>query len=278
MTWEPMTLDEFAEFQKSAGVKVIKVGDVWWRRVHPFFFRPLFPFAEVPPEPSRYPLPSRFGGVIHLVPAGAKSNSFMNMFVYDQVADYSLDSVGAKQRSIIKKAVSNFTAKRITDLEEFVDGASPLYISFYGRTKYSYHKERVQREKFAAWAKPIFDNDKVVVTGAYRQEKLCAIDISYQVEKVIIDDVFFSDTESQVLKVTDFMVHTLRESATTSDASILFRGFPTGKQSLDNSKITRGCSIKNMLAFTRINPVALHLAKALRPESYQKLLAVTKPL
>ncbi|MBJ6802392.1 hypothetical protein [Geomonas propionica] len=278
MTWEPMTLDEFAKFQKASGVKVIKVGDVWWRQVHPFFFRPLFPFAEVAPGRSRYPLPSRIGGVIHMVPAGAPSNSFMNMFVYDQLKDYSLDGVGAKQRNIIKKALSNFTAKRITDLAEFVDSASPLYISFYSRTKYSYHKERLQREKFRAWAKPIFEYDKVVVTGAYRQEKLCAIDISYQVENVIIDDVFFSDTESQALKVTDFIVHTLRDYARTSDAGLMFRGFPTGKQSLDNSKITRGCSIHNMAAFTKINPVALHLAKALLPEGYQKLLAVTAPL
>ncbi|WP_224984377.1 hypothetical protein [Geomonas agri] len=277
MAWEPMTLDEYAEFQKSTGVKIIKVGDVWWRQVHHFFFRPLFPFAEVAPEPSRYPLPARIGGVIHLVPTGAPSNSFMNMFVYDQLKDYSLDSVGAKQRCIVKKALSNFTAKRITDLEEFVDGASPLYISFYSRTKYSYQKERLQREKFTAWARPIFNNAKVVVTGAYRQQKLCAIDISYQVENVIIDDVFFSDTESQILKVTDFMVHTLRESARSADASILFRGFPTGKQSLDNSKITRGCSIRKTAAFTKINPFALRVAKALLPESYQKLIAVTDP-
>lgn len=277
MTWEPMTLDEYAEFQRSTGAKVVKVKDIWWREVHPFFYRPLFPFTEVRPGRNKYPLQALVGGVLHLVPEGAPSNSYMNLFLYDQIQGYSIDVVGAKQRCIIRKGLSNFTARRITDLQEFVDGASPLYRSFYSRTKYFYKKERLERENFEAWAKPLFQYSKVVVTGAYREKQLCAIDVAYQVEDVIIDDVFFSDTESQALKVTDFVVHTLRESAKSSDAAMIFRGFPSGKQTLDNSKMTRGCKVQKMPAFMEINPVALYVGKALMSQSYRKLLAMTDP-
>lgn len=277
MTWEPMTLDEYAAFQKAMGAKVVKIDGVWWKEAHPFFFRTLFPFTEVHPGQSRYPLPSFVGGVLHPVPAGGRSNSYMNMFVYDNIKDYGVEGVGAKQRAIIKKAVSNFSARRITDLKEFVDGASPLYVSFYYRTQYFYQKERLKKENFEAWARPFFEYPKVVVTGAFREDRLCAIDVSYQVEDVIIDDVFFSDTESQALKVTDFMLHSLRESAKSSRAGAIFRGFPSGKLSLDRSKLTRGCEVLKIPAFLKINPLALYMSKTFMANSYRKLMAITGP-
>lgn len=277
MTWEAMTMDEFAAFQSAFHAKVVQIDGIWWKEVHPFFFRPLFPFTEVRPDRNRYPRPSLLGGILHPVPPGAISNSCVNMFVYDDIKDYGIEGVGAKQRSIIKKALSNFSARRITDLREFVDGASPLYVSFFYRTQYYYQRERLKKETFEAWARPLFDYPKVVVTGAFRGDRLCAIDVSYQVEDVIIDDVFFSDTESQALKVTDFMVHTLRESAKSSRAGTIFRGYPSGKMTLDRSKLTRGCKVLKVPALLKINPLALYMSKTFMANSYQKLLAITDP-
>jgi hypothetical protein len=275
MTWEPMTIDEYAAFQRATGAKVIKVDGTWWTEARPFFFRPLFPFSEVPPEYKKYPLQSAVGGVLHLVPAEAASNSQMSLFVYDNLKQYSLEQFGAKQRWVIKKSMENFEARRVTDFDRFVEEASQIYESFYDRTKYFYRKERTQKELFAAWARPYFENPKVVIMGAYRDDRLCAIDISYQVEEVIIDDVFFSDSESQPLRVTDFLVHVLREAASCTDARILFRGFPTGKETLDGSKVRRGCKVLQLPAYCRINPVALYVGRRFLNESYQKLVAMT---
>jgi hypothetical protein len=275
MAWEPMTIDEYAAFQQSGGSKVVKIGDTWWTEARPFFYRPLFPFAEVRPWLKRYPFGSLVGGVLHLVPEGVTGNSFMNLFVYDELKDYSIDQVGAKQRWIIKKGLDNFSARRITDLNAFVEEASAIYESFYERTKYFYKKERTNKESFIAWARSIFQHPKVVITGAYHQDRLSAIDISYRVEDIIIDDVFFSDSQSQPLKVTDFMVHTLREAARSTDARVLFRGFPTGKPTLDESKVTRGCKILKKAAYCKINPVALYVGKKFMNESYRKLVAIT---
>jgi hypothetical protein len=275
MTWEPMTIDEYADFQRAGGANVIKIRDTWWTEARPFFFRPLFPFTEITPKLQSYPLQSMVGGVMHLVPAGVANNSYMHLFLYDELEKYSINSLGAKQRWIIKKGMDNFSARRMLDPQQFIEEAYAIYESFYKRTRYFYKSDRTNRENFATWARPLFENPKVVVLGAYHRDKLCAIDISYQVDDVIIDDVFFSDTESQSLRVTDFLLHTLRESAKSTSARLIFRGFPSGKRTLDESKVSRGCKVLKLPAYFKINPLALLLGRTFMDGSYKKLMAIT---
>ena len=275
MVWEAMTLDEYAALQRATGAKVLKVQGTWWTEPRPFFFRPLFPFARITPQARNYPVRSLVGGVLHLVPSETAANSRMHLFLYDDPDGYCLEQMAAKQRWVIKKASESFCARRITDLDHFVDQASGIYRSFYHRTGYFYKKERLNTDYFAAWARPFFDQPKTVIMGAYHKERLSAVDISYRVEDVIIDDIFFSDNQSQSLRVTDFLVHTLRESARGSDARFIFRGFPTGKQTLDDSKVNRGCRIVMLPAYCKINPMALYLGKTFMNESYRKLMAIT---
>lgn len=275
MRWEPMTIDELATYQRACGAHVVKIDQTWWTEARPFFYRPLFPFAEIHPEFKKYPLQCLVGGVLHLVPAGSTGNTSMKLFVYDELKYYSLDSCNSKQKWIIKKGMDHFSARTITDRQIFIDSAFPIYQSFFARTSYFYKKDRLKKSVFAAWAKTLFDYPKIMITGAYHQETLSAIDISYQVEDVIIDDVFFSDTQSQALRVTDFLLHTIRSAAAASDAKCLFRGFPSGKQTLDESKLRRGCKIVKIPAYCRINPLALFVGKAFMNESYKKLVAMT---
>jgi hypothetical protein len=275
MNWEPMTIDELARYQQASGAHVVKINHTWWTEARPFFFRPLFPFAEVYPKFKEYPLQSLVGGVLHPVPADVAGNTRMKLFVYDELKEYSADKLAAKQRWIIKKGQENFSAKRITDLNEFIDSAFPIYESFFARTGYFYKKERLKKSVFATWSETLFEYPKIVINGAFHQDKLSAIDISYRVEDVIIDDVFFSDSESQGMRVTDFLLHELRESAASSDARYLFRGFPTGKETLDGSKLKRGCKVFLMPAYCKINPLALYVGKLFMNESYKKLVAMT---
>jgi hypothetical protein len=275
VTWESMTIDELATYQRACGAHVVKINNTWWTEARPFFFRPLFPFAEIHPNFKEYPLQSLVGGILHLVPTGAAGNTNMKLFLYDELKEYSLDKLAAKHKWVIRKGSENFSAKRITDQNEFIDTAFPIYESFFARTGYFYKKDRLKKSVFATWSETLFDHPKIVTTGAYHQDKLSAIDISYRVEDVIIDDVFFSDTESQALRVTDFLLHTLRDAAASSDAKYLFRGFPTGKETLDESKIRRGCKIFQMPAYCKINPLALYVGKVFMNESYKKLVAMT---
>ena len=276
-TWERMSIDEYAAHKRNGGERVVRIRGTWWLEARPFFFRPAFPMNRIDPGAACYPVKSLVGGVLHLVPEGVAGNSCMNMFLYDDLREYALDLLDRKTRWIIRKGLEHFRAARITDLKSFTEEAYPVYRSFYDRTRYFYKSERTVKRYFDAWARTVFSNPKAMVLGAYRQKRLCAVDISYQVEDVIIDDVFFSDTASQGLKVTDFMLHILRETASSSDASFIFRGFPSGKESLDRAKVARGCRIQRLPAHFRINPLALCLGKTVLNASYKKLEVLTSP-
>jgi hypothetical protein len=275
MFLDRMTLDEFAMYNRATGVKVTKVDGIWWAEVRPFFFRPLFPFIEIYPGSKRYPAKSRLGGFLHPVPLGVSANANLNMFIYDEIQKYSLNILKEKQRYITRKGLKNFTVRPITDVTELATSGYKVYMSFYNRTKYVYKNERTLKKHFVHWAYTLFEFPKLLILGAYNQNILSAIDISYRVEDVIIDDTFFSDSLSQNLKVTDALLHTLREIASTSGASFLCRGLPSGKQSLDASKIMRGCRILTMPATYKINALALYATKYFMKDSYNKYLALT---
>ncbi|HBA88254.1 MAG TPA: hypothetical protein DCZ75_09780 [Geobacter sp.] len=278
MNWDPMTADEYALSQQSEGLKVKKVDGVWWVEARPFFFRPLFPFAEIPPTVKKYPFKAIIGGVLHVVPSGAPSNSSMNFFIYDQLSSYSLESLTKTRRKRTRKAINDFIAKDITDLGQFAETAYEVYMSFWMRTKYPYNKERVNKDLFAEWAKALYSHPKILKTGAYYDGKLAAVEISYRVDDVIVSDTSFATDLGLELEVTDFVLHVLREAAARTNAKYLFLGLPSGVESLDESKLQRGCKVLKMPACYRINPVALLAAKVFMRPSYDKLMKIVDPV
>lgn len=275
MQYQRMTIQEYALYQRSLGLKVEKRNDVWWAEVRPYFFRPLICLAEVDPEATRYPVKSHIGGFLHTVPPAATANADMNFFIYDDLQRYSLGQLKEKHRYITRKGIRNFEARQLTDVGKFIDGAYEPYLSFFARTRYQYKKERLDRASFIDWSEKLFGDDRVMVVGAYRMNKLAAIDVSCQVEDLVIDEIFFSNNESLDLKVTDFLLHTLRETAASSDAAYIFRGLPSGHRTLDESKLTRGCKVMRKPALLRINPLALYAAKLFMKKSHDKLLGIT---
>jgi hypothetical protein len=274
MYWDRMTMDEFAICQQGEGLKVVQLDGIWWVEIRPFFFRPLFPFTPIDPQSKRYPIKALIGGFLHVVPDGVTANSSMNFFVFDDLKNYSLSALNSKHRHTTRTGMENFTAKPLTNQDEFIDSAYEVYISFQRRTNYSYKDDRVNRQAFTKWAEHLYRNPKVQKTGAYHKDKLSAIEISYFIEDVIIGDTFFANNASLKMNVTDFIYHTVREAAAQTDARYFFVGLPTGVKSLDQSKLWRGCKILRMPACYKINPVSLSVAKVFMKSSYQKLLEI----
>lgn len=277
MQWDRMTMDEFALCQQAEGLKIVQVDGMWWVEIRPFFFRPLFPFAQIDPQLLRYPAKSLLGGYLHGVPAGAAANSTMNFFIFDDLKNYSIRSLSSKRRKAIANGMRNFTARVLTDQDEFEATAYEVYMSFQRRTNYSYKDERVNREAFCEWAKSLFRRPKVAKVGIYYDSKLCAVETSYLVEDVIIGDTLFANDLGLKMDVTDFIYHTVREAAAQTDARLVFTGFPTGVKSLDQSKFIRGCKLLTIPAWFKINPVTLSVVKLFMKPSYEKLLKIMTP-
>lgn len=105
MAWERMTMEELARCQQDEGLKVLSRGGVWWVEIRPFFFRPLLPFTAVDPQAKPYPGRSVIGGYLHVVPDGVEPNATMNLFAFDDIKGYTLDSLSHKRRKTIRNAL-----------------------------------------------------------------------------------------------------------------------------------------------------------------------------
>jgi hypothetical protein len=275
MHWESLTVDEFAEYRREEGMKLVKLDGIWWAEVRPFFFRPLFPFREIQPWSKRYPPKAFLGGFLHVVPSSTITKSCINFHVYDNLQNYSIDTLSSKRRKVIRHCNTKFSIRPIPDLEEFVSTAYPVYKIFYERTNYWYKNERNEREHFLAWATKLYDYPKINKNGVYLNNKLSAVETSFRIEDIIFGDNLFADNEGLKNDIIDFLVHSVREAAADTDAKYFFSGLPTGVTTLDSSKRMRGCKLLSLPAYCKINPFALTLAKLLMKDSYHKLLTVT---
>jgi hypothetical protein len=275
MTWQRMTIDELAAFEKAVGGKVVNVDGVWWRETRPCFFRPLDFMAELPPKNAHYPGKAICGGVQHRVPSDSPSNSTLHFFIYDDLHNYSLDRFNHSRKWKIKKGIKNFTIKPINDPEEFIRAGHPLYQSFFQRTHYFYRKDRLSPSSFAKWARVLYAFPKIKILGAYHQGKMCAVSLSHLINKTITYAIFFSETDALRLNVSDAMLHFLRERASgCPEAVTIYLGMRTEYKGIDDFKVNRGCNVVSVPAYYKVNPVALSCLKFFRKNNYDRLLGV----
>lgn len=269
-----MTIDEYAALESASGEAVTKVDGVWWKRVRPFFYRPLFPFQEIIPGSKKPPSAALFGGYQHLVPSADLANSHRDLFVWDRHG-YSLETVSGQRRNAIKRGMKFFSMKEVTNSEELSSSGYPVYRSFYERTKYSYKKERIHRDRFAEWARTLFRFPKVKILGAYHDGELCGVDISFLVEEVLIRATVFSKTEYLKKQLSDFMAHAVKEKAAACDRiAFVFEGGVSGERGLDKSKLDRGCKIVSKHAFYRLNPLADVIIRSCMKKNYHKIRGI----
>ncbi len=271
--WNRMSLEEFAELERRNGAKLSQIDGIWWREVRPFFFRPLFPFTNLSPASTRPPSRSRFGGFQHLVSDPSLSNSFMNFLVFDRIQQYAFEELGHDYRKNTRKGLRHFSFRPVTEIEEFVVQGHRVYTSFYNRTGYPWKKERQDQRSFECWAREILSFPKVLVLGAYDGPELCAISISYLVEDVIIYATNFSTTESLRLRVSEAMLHVIRDIASRCvGPAYIYMGPSRTKEGIDAFKVNRGCKNLAQPAFFRMNPLLLPILKRFRGSDYRKLL------
>lgn len=272
--WQKMTFEEFAEAERSQGVKVVKVNDIYWRQVRPCLFRPLLPFWEFSPEVAKPPRSAWFGGYQHAVPPQAAANSYLNLLIFENTKDYVFDDMHRDHRREVRQAAKQYTVRRVENPEEFKDKAYKAYLSFYGRTHYQYKSERQDRECFGRWADSLFRFPKVVVLGAYRDTELQAISISKLVEDTMVYSTVFGSTESLKCHVTALLLHTVRNAlAGREDVKQFYIGMYNfqGRTGVHGFYIYRGCRLVIKPAHLHLNPVMDQLLKRCLPRQYEKL-------
>jgi hypothetical protein len=271
--WEIMSEEEFAGVEKDSGNAVFLRNGVWWRKVRPFFFRPLLPFKPCGPEALKGAF-GRFTGTQHAVDPGQPFNSHFNILIWDRLQEYSLAAVSQHTRSKIRKAMDNrVVLSRVTDPGPFVRDAFPVYQSFFSRTRYGFQSERKDRTGFGAWAGKLLSHPKLIVLAATHESKLISVYISCRVGDWVVLKAAINSEAALGLHAPDLAIHNYREQASRiPEIRFLADSFFQEHDGVNTFKIRRGARVAAFPAMLRIPAAAEAFLKNFRKSDYRQLL------
>jgi hypothetical protein len=113
ISWQAMSVEEFAAFGQAQGEPIIKVGQVWWRKVRSCFYRPLLPFQDYALETLLAPSKALWGGCQFAVGKPEDANSALNLMIFQNTKAYSLQSLEWHKRKQVKAALKVFVTTQV---------------------------------------------------------------------------------------------------------------------------------------------------------------------
>lgn len=274
-TWKSLPDQDYARLSGQFGSKISLVDGVYWVEVRSLFFRPLLPLTEHRPDTVRPPPRARFGAYQYPVATGDKPNSAVNLLLFQQAREYSVERLDKKRRRQVKLAAKDFEIRvlGLADLADFKRQAHPVYLSFYERTRYQVGAKRQDPAYFAAWADAVFAVPNVLILGAYRNGELGGVSLSYLIRDTVVYATFFCNDEALKRYLSDLMLHSVRELAATSpEVRQVFASMYKGIRGLDEFYLLRGAALVRQPARLEINPLARLLLKNGLPRQYRQLL------
>jgi hypothetical protein len=273
--WPSMTIDRYAALERATGIKVVKVGDIWWQQVRPFLYRPLLPFKKYDLKEAIDGF-NRIGAFQHGVEDGQSYNSYLNPIVFDEPHNYDIKKLRYSVQKHIKKALKNdVTVSRIVDEREFSEIAYPCYVSFYERTKYAFDASRRQKDGFSRWSHAVFQFPETVVLGAFAGRELVSFEIGCLVEDTLILKTLVNSDKALRLGAPDLLLHTYRISICEQPKIRTVYDSMLGQSpGINEYCIIRGARVLALPAFLHMHPALLWLTKKANKSIYERLLGL----
>lgn len=268
---QQMSLSEYAALQARLGVTILNHNGQFWRRVRPFFYRPLLAVesheAAAIQRPVRWP-----SGFQYVVTREEDANSSMNFLMLDEPQSYSLEGLNHRRRQLIKRAGQFFQVRPLTDPRELKEQGHKAYLSFYERTGYAYKSDRRDKSVFNEWVDTLFSTSKAILLGGYGPDGLAAISTSYWVNHTLIYSTLICETGALKKNLGDLMFHEVRLLAAQQPkiGKIFVRSYQGGN-SLDHYYLLRGCRLARMPARLEMPSPILKLVRWIMPEQYELL-------
>ena len=269
---QQMSIPEYARLSTQLGGTIVERDGIYWRRVRPFFYRPLH--SVEPIEAESFAPPSHwFGGYQHAVADARQANSTLNFIMLDSLRDYGLSSLSHRRRHLITQAARRFQVRQIESLSELKEQGYRAYCSFFERTRYAYRSDRVERSRFGQWADHLFRQPKVLLLGGYGASGLTAISASYWIKDTLNYMTFYAETESLRLNIGEAMFHELRLTAARHPGirEIMIRPYKGG-ESMDQYYLLRGGKVVRKPARLALHPVGHAVLRKFRPAEYSLLM------
>lgn len=271
--WSPMTADRYADLERATGIRVVKVGDVWWQQVRPFLYRPLLPFRKYDLKKTEDGL-TAIGAFQYGVEEGQTCNSHLNPIVFDEPHSYDIKKLRYNVQKHIKKALKNgVRVSRIVDEKEFCESAYPCYVSFYQRTKYAFDASRRRKDGFSRWAHTLFDFPETVILGAFAGRELVSFEIGCLVEDTFILKTLVNSDKALKLGAPDLLLHTYRTGVCEQPNINLIYDSMLGQSSgINEYYIVRGARVLALPAFLNMHPALLWFIRKANKGIYKRLL------
>ncbi|MGA4578921.1 hypothetical protein [Limisphaera sp. VF-2] len=271
---ESMTPAELASYERAMGARIVESGGVFWRRVRPLFYRPLIPFEVLDPAAVRPPLAARWGAWQYAVGDPGRANGSIACLMFQNAADYSLESMDKKRRWEVRRAQHEFRVRPLTEVHELLR-AHPVFAEFQQRTGYHYRADRVRPDRYRAWAEKVFEHPKVRVLGAFDSSGIQAVGIVQRVADALLYATFFATDAALRKQVASLMLHVVRElAAATSGVHRVHAGLRKqgADASVDQFYLLRGAEVVTLPAFCRIHPLLAWGLERFRPDLKKRLL------
>ena len=274
--WRQISIKDYAEIRRQSGTQIVESGGVFWRRVRPLFYRPIFPFQLLSPAHCRPPAVHWLGCAQYAVSDLTTANSQMRALVFDDVQGYTLAGLSKNGRDHVRKGGKKFEVRPLTDTKLLSSSGHAVYLSFLERTKYDHFDERRDPKVFAEWAEVTIASGSTCVLGAMAGEQLVAVGSLQLCEDILCFSIFFAETDALKDYVSDLMLHCIRErAATVPNIRLIFLREPGKERGLDDFYLRRGARILNLPSRLTGNPLALSFLKFASPKKYQKLIGAS---
>jgi hypothetical protein len=272
--WPVMSLERFAALEASTGQSVTRQGDMYWKRIRPFFYRPLVPYLQYDTQT----VARTFGKLAvfqHAVQDGQPYNSYLNPIIFENPREYEVRKLQSNAQRCLKSAQKNeLQVRRITDEGEFCDKGHDVYLSFYQRSGYHYATYRTRKEGFARWSRGLFQFPELLIFGAYKDDELFGFEVTCLVEgAVILKSIVHSD-KGLGLRSPDIVLHHCRSLAREDLNVHMIYDSPMSSAGIDQFKIRRGARVLALPARLHANPFLLLVAKKARKALYRRLLGL----
>jgi hypothetical protein len=271
--WPSMGVDEWAAYERRVNrTPLIRIHGTWWRSVRSLFFRPLNLMASYPATIQGPRLGSCLGAIQFPVEPSVSADSFIRLIIDQNPGAYGLSQLVPNVQRDIRKGNRRFEIRVIDRAEVVVTGGYSVYREFQVRTGYQHLVERLEPALFEQWVRRLFEFQNLRVLGAFSENTLSAVAITFRVGDSVHYSSYFGNEFSLGSCASDCMLHAVRTAA-AADPGVkrvytAGAGMPRG---LDNFYLRRGFGMVDQPAMIRGNRLTLSLLKHCAPAAYRKM-------
>lgn len=263
-----MDIETFAHLERATGAHVIYHGGVWWRRIKPFYSRPLHLLCTFSADTGGPPFFYRAVGYDHAVPDAGEANAFLPLMLLQDISGYDLKLLSAAKRNQIRQGLRQVEVRRLDDIRELVEQGPEINrsnLTRWGGDRRGYLDERMWRQTIerthALGARETW--------GAYVNGRLVAYLRAYVLDGTVYITQRRSHTEYLRYRPNDALTHTvIMDWQARSEVKNVIYGLESKKQSLTNYKKEFGFEVVKLPIYRWINPVVRYLAKFTRYAQY----------